>query len=213
MKNVKETSNGQTIVDKCVKTIYKDLHNQWLDLHKEGLSGMTLSSYKKLFKLEETETYVTYMCNTEGYLGGAHGYATSAGCIFSKQSGRAIGYESQYDEQRDVWKQLNQRLFKDPKGIHLRNLIKEGLRSYFQDNQETPISDADLKDYLLYDASVDNLPLPQFPPYFTADGLAFVYQQYEIAPYAAGMPSFTIPYDDIRPLLTDEAACLIPQKR
>jgi hypothetical protein len=97
--------------------------------------------------------------------------------------------------------------------IHLRNLIKEGLRSYFQDNQETPISDADLKDYLLYDASVDNLPLPQFPPYFTADGLAFVYQQYEIAPYAAGMPSFTIPYDDIRPLLTDEAACLIPQKR
>ena len=213
MKNVKETSNGQTIVDKCVKTIYKDLHNQWFDLHKEGLSGITLSSYKKLFKLEETETYVTYMCNTEGYLGGAHGYATSAGCTFSKQSGRAIGYESQYDEQRDVWKQLNQRLFKDPKGIHLRNLIKEGLRSYFQDNQETPISDADLKDYLLYDASVDNLPLPQFPPYFTADGLAFVYQQYEIAPYAAGMPSFTIPYDDIRPLLTDEAACLMPQKR
>jgi hypothetical protein len=33
----------------------------------------------------------------------------------------------------------------------------------------------------------------------------FVYQQYEIASYAVGMPSFTVAYDKLLPYLTPEA--------
>jgi hypothetical protein len=36
----------------------------------------------------------------------------------------------------------------------------------------------------------------------------FTYQQYEIASYAEGMPSFVVPYPDIEPFLTPEAKAL-----
>ena len=61
----------------------------------------------------------------------------------------------------------------------------------------------------LLDVQVYNIPLPKNPPYFTQDGLTFVYQQYEIAPYAAGMPTFSIPYDVAKGLLLHAAADLI----
>ena len=37
----------------------------------------------------------------------------------------------------------------------------------------------------------------------------FTYQQYEIASYAAGMPEFTIPFEDLFPYLTPEAKALV----
>ena len=46
-------------------------------------------------------------------------------------------------------------------------------------------------------------------PTFTKKGLAFVYQQYETAPYAAGMVCFDIPYQQVLPLLTPDAAELV----
>ena len=53
------------------------------------------------------------------------------------------------------------------------------------------------------------IPLPSWPLYPSGDGLAFIYQQYEIASYADGMPSFTIPYADIEPYMTPEAKALL----
>jgi hypothetical protein len=44
----------------------------------------------------------------------------------------------------------------------------------------------------------------------TEKGVEFLYQPYEIAPYAAGMPSFTLSYQDIRPYLTIGAQKMIP---
>jgi hypothetical protein len=57
---------------------------------------------------------------------------------------------------------------------------------------------------------VNRIPLPSAAPAFTKKGLAFIYQQYEIAPYAAGMVNFDIAYDKIRPFLTAEAQALLP---
>jgi hypothetical protein len=42
--------------------------------------------------------------------------------------------------------------------------------------------------------------------YLTENGIVFSYNQYEIGPYAAGMPEVTIPLDKIKHLLKDEAA-------
>ena len=53
------------------------------------------------------------------------------------------------------------------------------------------------------------LPLPATDPWLTKKGVSFIYQQYEIAPYAAGMPSFVLAYDDIRPYLTEDAAKML----
>jgi hypothetical protein len=39
--------------------------------------------------------------------------------------------------------------------------------------------------------------------------VTFVYQPYEIAPYAVGMPAFTIDFKEIRPYLTVTAQKLL----
>ncbi|MBQ2591047.1 MAG: DUF3298 domain-containing protein, partial [Paludibacteraceae bacterium] len=54
-----------------------------------------------------------------------------------------------------------------------------------------------------------NIPMPSVNPYFSKNGLEFIYGQYEIAPYACGMPQFTIPYSRVEPLLKEEIVKLI----
>ena len=39
----------------------------------------------------------------------------------------------------------------------------------------------------------------------TADGLKFIYQQYEVTAYVDGMPEFTLTYDEVAPYLLPEA--------
>ncbi|MDY6114103.1 MAG: RsiV family protein, partial [Alloprevotella sp.] len=51
--------------------------------------------------------------------------------------------------------------------------------------------------------------LPAEAPALKSDGVKFQYQAYEICCYAMGMPDCTIPYDEIRPMLTDYAKQLI----
>lgn len=41
------------------------------------------------------------------------------------------------------------------------------------------------------------------------DGFHVVYQQYEIACYAAGLPGCVLPYDSVAPLLTPAAKALL----
>ena len=56
------------------------------------------------------------------------------------------------------------------------------------------------------------IPLPANQPYLTPKGVAIEYKQYEIACYAAGMPSFVIPYDKARPFMTPEAKALLDEQ-
>jgi hypothetical protein len=53
------------------------------------------------------------------------------------------------------------------------------------------------------------MPLPQCPPLFTKDGVRFIYGQYEIAPYAAGMPDFTVPYNKLEKFMKVTAKKLL----
>ena len=39
-------------------------------------------------------------------------------------------------------------------------------------------------------------------PVCRPNGVEFIYQQYEIAPYAAGIPTCTLPYDSLENLFT-----------
>ena len=53
------------------------------------------------------------------------------------------------------------------------------------------------------------LPLPRAVPYVTTKGVAFIYQQYEIVCYAAGLPSVVIPAEELRDLLSEEGRALL----
>ena len=53
------------------------------------------------------------------------------------------------------------------------------------------------------------LSFPVNPPYFEEKGVCFLYQQYEIAPYAAGMPQCLIPFETLRPYFTEATLDLL----
>ena len=142
-------------------------------------------------KFGEGIAWVTFSCNHEVYSGGAHGSSLFFGQTFRKSDGRRIGWDVFTNIVNDGFQQL----------------LKAGLMEYWQLEDE-----AKLADYLMDAASIYYIPLPQCPPLFTEDGVCFVYNQYEIAAYAAGLPTFTVGYDKLRPFMMTVAKRLIAEK-
>lgn len=136
-------------------------------------------------KVYETPKVVTYILNTYvNPVGAAHGGATAMGATFRKSDGKVFG--------------SNMILDKDGESP-LQALLKDGLKKYFEVS-----SDDSLAEMLMMDSSysVDYLPKPATAPWVTDKGIVFCYQQYEIACYAAGMPTVVIPLKDAGSLLT-----------
>ena len=88
----------------------------------------------------------------------------------------------------------------------LQPILRKGVIDYFKDCGED-VSDDKLNDMLFINDNT--IPLPACTPALTNQGLKFIYQQYEIGPYALGMVNFTVPYDKIKKFMTGEAAKLI----
>ena len=91
------------------------------------------------------------------------------------------------------------------KAADIQPLLVKGIIDYFSD-AGFKVSADQIHEYLSLDG--DAIPLPAWEPYPSEKGLEFIYQQYEIASYAAGMPSFTVSYDDIAPFLTPQGQAI-----
>lgn len=139
-------------------------------------------------KVAESADWVTFQEMRDVYTGGAHGGHTISGQTFRKHDGRRIGWDIITNTYEDDF----------------QSLLKAGLMEYWDLKKE-----ADLEDWLMGPANIYYIPLPQCQPLFNADGICFVYNQYEIAAYAAGLPNFTVPYDKLRPFLNATAHRLI----
>lgn len=186
-----ELKNGNAVVtyyaNETGANIKKDAEEYWND-------NMSPRLYNHSFKKEyETDRLVTYTSSCDTYMGGAHGLHVFYGTTFRKSDGRRFGIEMLRDTDKDSF----------------RLLIKDGLKEYFSDQDGKTMSDDSLKNLLITENDVNYLPLPQSAPYLTKDGVAFVYQAYEIAPYAAGLPTFVIPYDKIKSYMTVTAWRLV----
>lgn len=158
-----------------------------------GSSAQPLYYSQTITITAQTEKYVSYTDICETFLGGAHGSGTMSGITFRKSDGRRFGHE----------------MLKNTNTQEFRDLLKEGLKQYFSANGQEVETDEQLAEIMFAENGVDYLPLPQAAPYLTADGVAFVYQSYEIAPYALGRPTFTIPYSKIEPFLTETVKKLL----
>lgn len=135
--------------------------------------------------LYENDEYITLQSAIYSYSAGAHGSFVSTGETFRKSDGHRMGWEllAGYDKKE------------------LRNKIKSGLMEYFEIKEEPNRSKSDQLREMLFGEGLDgmerdtynnNFPLPVTRPYLTKDGVSILYQQYEIAPYAAGMPGCNI---------------------
>ena len=141
-------------------------------------------------KAEETDAYVIFESSDYCFLGGVHGGVLGRGPMtFNKTDGILV-------EQFLVPSCLND----------IQPLIRNGLREYFSENGKK-ISNRELDKWLMLETNIIPFPAMSLKP--SDEGLVFTYGQYEIAPYVAGMPSFTIPYSDISHYLTPEAKAIL----
>ena len=148
----------------------------YADMFSDGLDGSDCFDYTEILKLAENTKYVTYITTRELYLGGAHGSQMISGMTFRKADGRRIGWDvftGRYDDD-------------------FAALLKNGLKEYWGID-----SDNELRSYFLDENDYYTVPLPDCPPLFTEDGVRFVYNEYELAAYAYGRPSFTLPYAEL----------------
>ena len=143
-----------------------------------------------LKKDRETERYVVFLSEDYVYMGGAHGGVVGRGPLtFDKKDGRQV------EE------------FFEPSSLEaMQPLLRKGLVDYFAEN-DYEVTPEGLDDILMLDAGF--VPFPAWAPFPSDKGMVFTYQQYEIAAYAAGMPNFTLPYEDVLPYLTPEAKALL----
>lgn len=189
-----DVSNGKLVVDYYGKETMKyllDCSKEMADFNEDVKDLPPLFQEIKINKGEDKPGYLTYRVSDEKYMGGAHGSYGFYCVNINKKTYKTV--DNMVDSTRIR---------------ALQPLLRKGAVEYFKDCGEETVTDATLNDYLFLPG--DNLiPLPSHTPWLQNDSLHFVYQQYEIAPYAAGLVSFNIAYKDIKQFLTKEAKALL----
>lgn len=143
-----------------------------------------------LNRVLDEDRYCVFYSEMYQYLGGMHGGISGSGYItYSKADGRRVTGILDPDAVMDM-----------------QDLLVQGIARYFAESGEE-IPEDQVINYLFIEDGI--IPLPKNEPYLSEDGLTLIYQQYEIAPYVIGMPQFTIPYDEVRPFMTEEARKLL----
>lgn len=152
----------------------------------------------------QRRNYVSMRFMLRQCAGGTPGLTTDVGTTFRRTDGVAFGWN----------------MLRDTSDIRLHNIMREGVRSYFatllREKEVSDISLVSLLESNYSNSSSDEdftilrrFPLPKCQPYLSRRGMTFVYQPYEIAPYSAGAPQFTVPFSEIKPYLSDVGQRLI----
>ena len=174
--------DGNAMLTNYANTTYNNFYTNALDTRRYS-PHLQYAFIKTIKKSHESDLLVTYIVSIMGFEGGAHGYSFEKGATFRKSDGKIFNYD----------------MFTDTNSREFKNILTSGLKNYFSENIGT--KDINLEDFIFGPIDSDFPKLPEEGPYLTADGITFIYQEYEIAPYAAGKPMFTIPYNVIEPYL------------
>ncbi|OAB42204.1 PdaC/SigV domain-containing protein [Paenibacillus glacialis] len=112
---------------------------------------------------------LSLVMNQYSYTGGAHGMNNRIGLTFSLQDGKLLSIDDLLKEKNPTYK------------VGLDKFLLKSLQGF----------EGYYGDFKGLGADVDY--------YLKTDGLALFFQQYEYAPYAAGNPTFVIPFDQVVP--------------
>ena len=149
--------------------------------------GLSLFRNFYISKMSEGKSYLTMSFSCDEFIGGCHGLLTQSGVTFRKSDGRRIGWDV-FFTYRDGFEEL----------------MTDSLKAYFGVD-----TDEELRNQLLKDNEYPLVPLPRCGPLFTTKGVLFQYQSYEITCYANGMPYFILPYEQLKPYMTETARRLV----
>ena len=175
-------NDGQGFVDFFGKKISSDLQEGW-ENYSQGDETLedVLDENVKYSVIEDNDQYVTYLYEYDNYYGG-DGYVNREGATFLKD---------------DCSRVTNDFLFKDPSSQKLLTLICNTLIDKYCKGSDAFLEESELE-------NIDELPKSPF--YVTADGLAFIYDMYEVH---WSLLEGVIPWEKVKSLLTDEAKELI----
>lgn len=130
--------------------------------------------------LKDKKNLVTIKLSSYSYLGGAHGASTQQYFVFDLNEKRQV-------ELDDVIKPDQKKAF--------HQLAYEQFSTWVKAEK--------LADHVdQYEQSWEFKTTQNF--YFSPKGLVLQYEEYEIGPYAVGMPTLTIPYDTLKTVIQPE---------
>lgn len=109
------------------------------------------------------------------YTGGAHGITIRTSDTWSVKKGCRLPLYCLFPNQLDIQGKLQKIILRQ-----IREHINQGIADYFEDYENLVKNTFQPKNYFL-----------------TPNALAIYFQQYDIAPYVTGIPTFYIPYDEI----------------
>lgn len=178
-------SKGKQMLKYYVSTTMKNLKEDNEDVCTELYYD---AHFKKAY---ETDLLVTYYFTMETYLGGAHGSYYVEGVTFRKVDGRRVDAS----------------IFLPSKSTEVSEMITKAVqKQYFEVDDEK-----EFRSMLLVEEYMPYLPMPETAPVYLKKGIGITYQQYEIAPYAAGLPTCVLPYAEVKPLLSVTGQMLLPE--
>ncbi|MBO7569851.1 MAG: DUF3298 domain-containing protein [Bacteroidaceae bacterium] len=156
--------------------------------YEEGEDGMMEMGFASANEWEhnvyfhwQTPTLLTLWKSGYDYAAGAvHGMPWNFGLTFDLKNLRMLSYD-------DILK-------KEGREAVLKMVIAELQDEYGEDGMLN---------------SPEDIGLPDNDPALEAEGVRFDYGAYEIGPYALGMPSVVIPYEKMKPYLTEEVKELL----
>ena len=160
-----------------------------MEIPSSLFSTLCLSAYVK------NSRFVTYQQFKHDYRGGAHGYYTERLISFDHVHGQEIDYKY---------------LFRDGCMEAILALLKEEAKQSPNYQKWEPDIDeyACVKDENDKPTGLHRLPQPGL----SEEGVVFSFQPYAISCFAAGTFHFTIPYNRLRPYLTDRAKWCLNMK-
>ena len=161
-------------IDAHKKEYFADTKKSLEDWSPDFPQTWEQNSYMKKFSI--LNDFMTLQYKADGYTGGAHGYYNEMYRVFDVKTNRQITL-ADILKVRDakIWSRILMDHF-------LKNDLDQGQAQMLL-VKEIPLN--------------DNF-------YFDQDNLYFLYNQYEIAAYAAGPVLIKIPYSEIKPFLTQD---------
>jgi hypothetical protein len=157
-----------------------DPRKEVLERVEENLDffGQVWSEQTVLGLFALTPSVVTLQVDTGGYSGGAHGYFATDFLDLDRRSGRRLKLSDLFlPESNATLIRIAERYYRLEHGIAPEASLREA-DDWFEDR------------FVLAEAFA-----------VTSRGLHFVYNQYEIKPYAAGQSTFTLPYGAVASLI------------
>lgn len=117
--------------------------------------------------------------DTYNYLGGAHGTSAIYSITINTKTGKIYTFKDLFKENTNSNEIITNRIL---------NEIEKNPDMYFEENYKETIMNKD----------------GEYKYYIDGDKLVIYFDLYDIAPYASGIPRFTIDADEIKELLKDE---------